>query len=287
MNTTSQIFLFIFFFVGFSVKAPIFPFYSWLPEAHVEASTTVSILLAAIFLKVSTYGFLKIIIFNFYFAAIYFNSVILYFSIVSIFVASFLSLIQTDLKKVIALSSIIHMNYMVISIFSLDCKSIMGSLVYMFAHALVSSSLFYIIGYYYDNVGSRDLYNINNSFSYSSKLSFYFILFNLANISFPLTISFISEIMIFNNLVLYNVLILFFLTFSIFFSAIYTFWLIHNLLFGRNFFNRNYFVINKFDMYFLNFMLFMVIVLGIIPSIILFNIEQEIYLILTNKLFLN
>ena len=283
----SQIFLFFLFFLGFSVKVPIFPFYSWLPEAHVEASTTVSILLASIFLKVATYGLLKIVIFNFYLAVVFYNSIILYFSIISIFIASLLSLLQTDLKKVIALSSIIHMNYMVISIFSLDCKSILGSLIYMFSHALVSSALFYIIGYYYENCGTRDLLNFSSTFNYSNKFSFYFIVFNLANMSFPLTVSFLSEIIIFNNLVFYNALILFFLTFSIFFSTIYTFWLIHNLLFSKVNISKNYFVVNKFDMYFLNFLLFFVIALGILPSLILFNIEQEIYLILINKLSLN
>ena len=283
----SQVLLFFIFFLGFSVKVPIFPFYSWLPEAHVEASTTVSILLASIFLKVATYGLLKIILYNFYIAVIYYNSAILYFSIISIFLASLLSLLQTDLKKIIALSSIIHMNYMVISIFSLDCKSILGSLVYMFSHALVSSALFYIIGYYYENSGTRDLLNFSSTFSYSSKFSFYFIIFNLANMSFPLTISFLSELIIFNNLVFYNVLILFFLTISIFFSAIYTFWLIHNLLFSKISLSKNYFVVNKFDVYFLNFILFFVITLGLLPSIILFNIEQEIYLILIAKFNLN
>jgi len=258
-----------------------------LPEAHVEASTTVSILLASIFLKVATYGLLKIILYNFYIAIIYYNSIVLYFSIISIFIASLLSLLQTDLKKIIALSSIIHMNYMVISIFSLDCKSILGSLIYMFSHALVSSALFYIIGYYYENSGTRDLLNFSSTFNYSNKFSFYFIIFNLANMSFPLTISFLSEIIIFNNLVFYNVIILFFLTVSIFFSTVYSFWLIHNLLFSKINLNKNYFIVNKFDMYFLNFILFFVVILGLAPAIILFNIEQEIYLILIAKLNLN
>ena len=153
----------------------------------------------------------------------YFYSVIFYFSLISIILASFLSLIQTDLKKIIALSSVIHMNYIVIGIFSLDAKAIVGSLIYMFSHALVSSGLFYMIGLIYENTGTRDLLNFGNYFKYTQNFFLFFFLFNLANISFPLTISFISELMLLNNLFYLNIIIIFIFLFSIFLSVIYTF----------------------------------------------------------------
>ena len=283
IDFNSQIFLFLVFFLGFSVKVPIFPFYSWLPEAHVEASTAISILLAAVFLKIATYGFLKILVSNFFLVVIFYYSIIFYFSVVSILIATFLVLIQTDLKKIIALSSIIHMNYMIIAIFTLDAKAMLGSFIYMLSHAFVSTALFFLIGILYENTGTRDLLNFSNFYKYNSKLYFFFFFFNLANISFPLLISFISELIILNNMMYYNILVVIFILLSIFFSAVYTFWMVHNTFFGKILTKKNFFLLKKFDVIFLIFLFFIVIILGIIPSIILYNLEQELYLILINK----
>jgi len=177
LDFNTQLILFISFLLGFAVKVPIFPFYSWLPEAHVEASTSVSILLAAIFLKVATYGLLKIVIFNFFLPINYAYSLLVYFSLVSILFASFLALIQTDLKKIVALSSIIHMNYIVIGLFSLDAKATVASIIYMFSHAFVSSGLFYLIGLIYENTGTRYLLNFINKIKYSQNIFFFFFFF--------------------------------------------------------------------------------------------------------------
>jgi len=283
LDFNTQLILFISFLLGFAVKVPIFPFYSWLPEAHVEASTSVSILLAAIFLKVATYGLLKIVIFNFFLPINYAYSLLVYFSLVSILFASFLALIQTDLKKIVALSSIIHMNYIVIGLFSLDAKATVASIIYMFSHAFVSSGLFYLIGLIYENTGTRDLLNFSNKIKYSQNFFFFFFLFNLSNISFPLTISFISELMLLNNLFYFNIFILFIILFSIFISVIYTFWMIHNLFFSKNFLLKNVIFLSLFDIYVVITLLFIIIITGFAPFIIFFNLEQEIYLMLINK----
>jgi len=304
LDFNTQLILFISFLLGFAVKVPIFPFYSWLPEAHVEASTSVSILLAAIFLKVATYGLLKIVIFNFFLPINYAYSLLVYFSLVSILFASFLALIQTDLKKIVALSSIIHMNYIVIGLFSLDAKATVASIIYMFSHAFVSSGLFYLIGLIYENTGTRDLLNFSNKIKYSQNFFFFFFfffffnfifffifffffffffLFYLSNISFPLTISFISELMLLNNLFYFNIFILFIILFSIFISVIYTFWMIHNLFFSKNFLLKNVIFLSLFDIYVVITLLFIIIITGFAPFIIFFNLEQEIYLMLINK----
>ena len=166
---SNQLFLFFLFFLGFAFKAPMFPFYSWLPEAHVEASTSVSILLAAIFLKIASYGILRIILFNLHLASFYLHNFIVLINIVSIFVVFFLALTQTDLKKIIALSSIGHMNYIIIGLFTYDPKAILGALIYMGAHALISSALFILIGILYENTNTRDLLNFSNIKSYNSR----------------------------------------------------------------------------------------------------------------------
>ena len=258
LDFNSQLVLFACFFLGFSVKVPIFPFYSWLPEAHVEASTAVSVLLAAIFLKIATYGFLKILVFNFFFACQFFYSFIFYFSIISILLGTLLSFLQTDLKKIIALSSVIHMNYIVIGIFSLDVKAIFGSIIYMMAHGIVSTGLFFLIGIIYESTGTRDLLNLNSLKHYNSKLIIFFFLFNLANLSFPFSISFISELIILNNLTGFNIFILFILIFCLFFAIIYTFWFLHNIFFGKILSKKNFFFLNKFDMFVLSILLILI-----------------------------
>ena len=284
IDFNSQLFLFFLFFVGFSVKVPIFPFYSWLPEAHVEASTSLSILLASIFLKIATYAFLKIIIFNMHEANVYFFKFILFFSVVSILLASFLSLTVSDLKKIIALSSIIHMNYIIISLFSLKSKLIFASLLYMFSHAFVSSGLFYMIGILYENNNTRNLINYNRSFNYNSKFFFFFFFFNLSNISFPLTMAFVAELLIINNLASVSIILLIVILISTLFSTIYTFFILHNVLFGKFFLKKNFYFLTKFDFFFLFILFLIIVVLGLFTNICLYNLEQEIYLIIQKKI---
>jgi NADH-quinone oxidoreductase subunit M len=115
------------------------------------------------------------------------------------------------------------MNYIVIGIFSLDAKAIFGAIIYMMAHGIVSTGLFFLIGVIYENTGTRDLLNLSSLKYYNSKLIVFFFLFNLANISFPLSISFLAELVILNNLAGFNLFVLFILIFSLFFAVIYTF----------------------------------------------------------------
>jgi len=286
LDFNTQLILFLFFLIGFAVKIPIFPFYSWLPEAHVEASTSVSILLAAIFLKVATYAMLKIVIFNFFIVINYLYAFIFYFSLFSIILCSFLNLVQTDLKKIIALSSVIHMNYIIIGLFSLDSKAVTASLIYMFSHAFVSSGLFYLVGFIYENTGTRDLLNLNNFNRYSQNIYLYFFLFNLSNLSFPLTISFISELMLLNNLMYLNVFFIAIILISVFISVIYTFWMIHNIFYSKNLNLKNILFLNIYDSFVLFLLMFLVFLFGCLPFIIFYNLEQEIYLILINKFFI-
>eukprot|EP01088_Endostelium_zonatum_P020340 TRINITY_DN7455_c0_g1_i1.p1 TRINITY_DN7455_c0_g1~~TRINITY_DN7455_c0_g1_i1.p1 ORF type:complete len:160 (+),score=1.28 TRINITY_DN7455_c0_g1_i1:399-878(+) len=153
----------------------------------------------------------------------YFYSIIFYFSLFSIISSSFIILIQTDLKKIIAFSSVIHMNYIVLGIFSLDAKAIVASVIYMFSHAFVSSGLFYLVGLIYENTGTRDLLNFSSTLKYSQNFFLFFFLFNLSNVSFPMTVSFIAELMLLNNLFYLNIFIILIILISVFISIIYTF----------------------------------------------------------------
>ena len=170
----NQKILSILFFFGFAVKVPMLPFYSWLPEAHVEAPAVGSVLLASILLKISTYGLMRFVLpllndgFRFFFS---FFSI---FCLLSIIIAACLAVIQTDIKKIIAYSSIMHMNYIILGLISYDVNAIMGSVFYMAAHAFTSAGLFFIMGILYDYYGSRELLNFNNINFYNPLASFFF-----------------------------------------------------------------------------------------------------------------
>lgn len=164
----------ILFFFGFAVKVPMLPFYSWLPEAHVEAPAIGSVLLASILLKVSTFAMIRFMLPLFGDGIRYFFTFFSIFCLLSIIIACFLAAGQTDIKKIIAYSSIVHMNYIVLGLISYDINAIIGSVFYMVAHAFTSAGLFFIVGILYDQYGSRELVNFNNMNFYSPFLSFFF-----------------------------------------------------------------------------------------------------------------
>ena len=150
-----QKFLWLLFFFGFAVKIPIIPFHIRLPEAHVEAPTIGSVILAAILLKLGGYGLLKFCIPLFPYANIYYNPLIFTICTISIIYSSLTAIRQNDLKRIIAYSSISHMNYVVLGIFSLTFDGILGSIILMFGHAIVSSALFFLVGILYDRYHTK------------------------------------------------------------------------------------------------------------------------------------
>lgn len=157
-NTVLSTFLWFSFFLSFSVKVPIFPFHIWLPEAHVEAPTEASVILAAILLKVGIYGFLRILLPIFPNLTFYYLNIILLLNIISLFYTSLVTLRQIDIKKIIAYSSVSHMNVCVIGALSFQIHSIAGSMLLMFGHGFVSGGLFFLIGVIYDRYKTKILF---------------------------------------------------------------------------------------------------------------------------------
>lgn len=215
--------LFIFLFLSFSFKIPMIPFHLWLPKAHVEAPTTGSVLLAGIVLKLGSYALLRFTIFLFPVATLYFKPLIIAIATVSIIFSSFSVLRQIDLKKLIAYSSIAHMNYLVCGLFLKNVYALTGSLLLQLSHGLSSSGLFIMIGFLYDRFKSRNVYYLR---SLSVIMPFYmcaFLLFSLANCGFPLTINFMAELLIFIGLFSELPSIALIILISIFLSTIYSF----------------------------------------------------------------
>ena len=192
-NVKNQIFFFFFFFFTFSIKIPIVPLHLWLPEAHVEAPTSGSIFLAGILLKLGTYGLIRFCFLFFPDACIFFSPLILTLSILGIFYISMLAIRQNDIKKIIAYSSISHMNYIVLGMFSFELIGLEGSIFLMMCHGLVSSALFCSIGILYDRYKTRLILYYSGIINFMPLFSFFFFFFFCANISFPGTCSFIGE----------------------------------------------------------------------------------------------
>ena len=262
--------LFLLFFISFSVKIPTFPFHLWLPKAHVEAPTTGSVLLAGVLLKLGSYAFIRFSLFLFPNASLYFAPLVMSLAMISIIFASFSTVRQIDLKRIIAYSSISHMNFLVAGIFSNNLQGISGSLLLQIAHGLSSSALFICIGILYERYHTRNIYYYRGISSIMPLFSLMFFVFNLANLGFPGTLNFVSEFLlvvgIFNYSLIFGLLSLI----GIFYSVIYSMVLISRVLYGQ--FSSSilfYSDLSRREFYILLKLFIFTIFLGFFPNLLL------------------
>ena len=266
--------------------------HTWLPEAHVEASTEGSIILAGLLLKLGLFGICKFLIPIFPEASIYYSPLVSMIALYGIIYISFIIFVQTDIKKIIAYSSIIHMNFSLLGIFSGNFYSIQGSIYLMFIHGFISSALFIIIGYIYLRHGSRLIYYYQGLKTIYPIFSFFFFLFILGNFGFPGTGGFTSEFLIILGIFSKNFYLGFFSLIGPLLCSIYSLYLYLRIFEGNNFFNifigyndhynyyKNFFYPNKkkklyylnvfsFEFYILFIFLFFLIITGLFPNIFL------------------
>lgn len=227
-----EIFMWFGFFLGFAVKIPMMPVHLWLPEAHVESVTGGSVLLAGILLKMGTYGIIRFLIPLFSFGSVYFTPFIFLISFLGVFYASLTTLRQIDIKKIIAYSSIIHMNYLMFGLFAFNLEGFIGSLILMIAHGFVSGGLFVCIGILYERYHTRlkKLYGGLNYFM--PFFSMFFLLLTLANISFPGSINFIGEFLVLLGIFMKNIILSVIIIFSMILSTCYSLWLYNKIFSG-------------------------------------------------------
>ena len=278
LSFDSQVILWTLFFIGFCVKMPMVPFHIWLPEAHVEAPTAGSVLLAGILLKIGSYGLLRFVVPIFPEASIFFSPIVFLFALISIIYISCIAIRQADLKKIIAYSSIAHMNFVLIGLFSFSINGLAGSIYLMLSHGIVSSALFICISVIYDRYHTRLINYYGNLVSVMPIYSTLFFFFTLANISFPGTSNFVGELLVLLGIFETNIFVCFIASFSILLTAIYSIWLINRILFGQ--FKTKFFLfsdLNKREFYILFSLLFLTLLFGFFPNLVLNKIEFWIF----------
>ncbi|MBT3560865.1 MAG: NADH-quinone oxidoreductase subunit M [Flavobacteriaceae bacterium] len=260
--------LWLAFFSSFAVKMPMWPVHTWLPDAHVEAPTAGSVILAAILLKMAGYGFLRFSIPMFPLASEYFMPLIYTLSIIAIIYTSLVALMQEDMKKLIAYSSVAHMGYVTLGIFTFTKQGIEGSIFQMISHGLISAALFLCVGVVYDRLHSRMISTYGGLVNHLPKYSFLFIVFALAGLGLPGTSGFLGEFLVLTGAFQKNYIVSMLATFGVVLGAAYMLWLTKRVIFGNTNNNeiKNLKDINNLEALMLITLAILVILFGFYPS---------------------
>ena len=225
--------LWLAFFSSFAVKTPMWPVHTWLPDAHVEAPTAGSVLLAAILLKMAGYGFIRFSIGLFPIASENFVPLIYVLSLVAIVYTSLVALMQEDMKKLIAYSSVAHMGYVTLGIFTVTQQSLEGGIVQMISHGLVSAALFLCVGVVYDRMHSRLIKTYGGLASIMPKYAIFFMVFTLAAVGLPGTSGFVGEFLILMGVFKKSFLVATIASLGVILAVAYMLWLYKRVIFGK------------------------------------------------------
>ena len=229
---TPQVLLFIAFFLAFAVKVPMWPVHTWLPDAHVEAPTGGSVVLAAIMLKLGAYGFIRFSLPIAPDASHFLAPVVITLSLIAVIYIGFVALVQEDMKKLVAYSSIAHMGFVTLGFFIFSTLGMEGAIIQMISHGFVSGAMFLCIGVLYDRMHSRRIADYGGVVNVMPKFAAFAMLFAMANCGLPGTSGFVGEFMVILAAVKFNFWIGFLATFTLVLGAAYTLWMYKRVHFG-------------------------------------------------------
>jgi len=227
-----QTWLWLAFFASFAVKMPMWPVHTWLPDAHVEAPTAGSVILAGILLKMGGYGFLRFSLPMFPLASDMFQPFVFTLSVIAIVYTSLVALMQEDMKKLIAYSSVAHMGYVTMGIFAMNAEGIDGAIFQMLSHGLVSSALFLCVGVIYDRMHTREIDAYGGLVNNMPKYAVAFLIFTMANVGLPGTSGFVGEFLTLLGVFRVNTWVALFAATGVILSAGYALWLYRRVVFG-------------------------------------------------------
>jgi NADH-quinone oxidoreductase subunit M len=227
-----QKWLWLAFFASFAVKTPMWPVHTWLPDAHVEAPTAGSVILAGILLKMGGYGFIRFSLPMFPDASQYFAPLVFALSIIAIIYTGLVALVQEDMKKLIAYSSVAHMGFVTIGLFAMTPQGVEGAVFQMISHGLVSAALFLCVGVVYDRMHTREIAAYGGLVHRMPRYAVVFMVFTLANVGLPGTSGFIGEFLTLIGAFQANSLVALFATTGVILSAAYALYLYRNVIFG-------------------------------------------------------
>lgn len=227
-----QLYLWLAFFASFAVKVPMWPVHTWLPDAHVEAPTAGSVILAGVLLKMGAYGFLRFSLPLFPYATEVFTPLIYTLSIVAIIYTSLVALVQEDMKKLIAYSSVAHMGFVTLGIFTLTQQGVHGAIFQMLSHGIVSGALFLCVGVVYDRMHSREIAYYGGLVERMPLYATVFMLFMLASVGLPGTSGFVGEFLVLAGAFQVNHVVTIFAATGLVLGAAYMLWLYRRIIFG-------------------------------------------------------
>ena len=228
-----QIWLWLACFASFAVKVPMWPVHTWLPDAHVEAPTAGSVILAGVLLKMGAYGFLRFSIPILPLASELFTPLIFTLSIIAVIYTSLVALAQEDMKKLIAYSSVAHMGFVTVGIFAMNQQAVQGAIIQILSHGVVSAALFLCVGVVYDRIHSREISSYGGLVHRMPKYAAVFMLFMLASVGLPGTSGFVGELLILVGLFQVDTLVAALIATGMFLGAAYMLYLYRRVIFGQ------------------------------------------------------
>lgn len=279
-----QKWLWIAFFISFAVKIPMWPVHTWLPDAHVEAPTSGSVVLAGILLKLGGYGIIRFLIPFFPAACERYASYVLFLSVIAVIYTSLVALIQKDMKKLIAYSSVAHMGFVTAGLFAFNQQAVNGAIFQMISHGVISAGLFICVGVLYERMHTKEISFYNGLTALMPKFAMLLMIFTLASIGLPATSGFVGEFLVLLGVFSYSKITSVLLATGMFLGAAYMLWLYARIMFGKVLNSQLNAItdIYSHEKLALVVLAIIVIIIGIYPNLILHKTNQSTFALIHN-----